>query len=357
MARPKRSSPLAVVRAAYHLDLDEEDWLAELVERSSPLLGDGFAAAAYTFDARDSHQVRPLRVSFGRATTEETIAGFHGWHAECRYARLIYNAPAPCQTMSGYMGPYFAQDPAVAKYLHPVGAHDVIYVIARNPAGDGVALTATLGRTTRLDSRRAAQWARVAAHLASGRRLRQRLHALDRGGSRRASAALDGADGIFSPRGRLEYEGSHLDGATRARMRESVRRILDARALEQDSPEEALAHWRALEFGRWCIVDTFDTDGKRYVVARRNDPAVDRVARLSARERQIAAFASLGHSLKLIAYEVGLSTATVSYHLTRAQAKLGVRSRAELVSAWNRRPREGASSEPPSKPMAVEPPP
>lgn len=52
---------------------------------------------------------------------------------------------------------------------------------------------------------------------------------------------------------------------------------------------------------------------------------------LTARERQIAALAGISHSNKLIAYELGLSHSTVRVLAARACAKLGVRTRQELV--------------------------
>jgi DNA-binding CsgD family transcriptional regulator len=54
---------------------------------------------------------------------------------------------------------------------------------------------------------------------------------------------------------------------------------------------------------------------------------------LSAREREIVALAAAGTSNKQIAAALHLSAKTVEYHLSRAYAKLGVRSRVELAAA------------------------
>jgi DNA-binding NarL/FixJ family response regulator len=43
------------------------------------------------------------------------------------------------------------------------------------------------------------------------------------------------------------------------------------------------------------------------------------------------AFAALGHTNKLIAYELGLAVPTVAGHLRRAMDKLGLDSRSELI--------------------------
>ena len=90
---------------------------------------------------------------------------------------------------------------------------------------------------------------------------------------------------------------------------------------------------------RWSLVDHFDKDGRRYLVARKNDPFVQG-SKLTLRERQVLGFACLGHSNKLIAYELGLATATVGVLLSTAMRKLEIPTRVELI----RRFREGELS-------------
>jgi DNA-binding NarL/FixJ family response regulator len=97
------------------------------------------------------------------------------------------------------------------------------------------------------------------------------------------------------------------------------------------SGEEALEIWRALHEGRWSLVDCFDAGGRRYLVVRKNDPAV---APLTEREREIVSLAALGRANKAIGYELGLSESTVATHLESAFAKLGVPSRTALLQAY-----------------------
>ena len=91
--------------------------------------------------------------------------------------------------------------------------------------------------------------------------------------------------------------------------------------------------WHALVNGRWTLVDHVDRDGRRYFVARKNDPEVARHHALTRRERQVIGFAAFGHSNKLIAYELGLSVSSVAAYLEIAMEKLGVATRAELIVA------------------------
>jgi DNA-binding CsgD family transcriptional regulator len=78
-------------------------------------------------------------------------------------------------------------------------------------------------------------------------------------------------------------------------------------------------------------VDHFDSDGRRYVLAHRNDARVPEDARgLTLRERQVLAHVALGQSNKVIAYELGLSKSTIAGHLARARKKLHLPSMAAL---------------------------
>jgi DNA-binding NarL/FixJ family response regulator len=52
---------------------------------------------------------------------------------------------------------------------------------------------------------------------------------------------------------------------------------------------------------------------------------------LTARERQVAALAALGHANKVIAFELGIAQSTVAVLLSRAAHKLGAPTRAELA--------------------------
>jgi DNA-binding CsgD family transcriptional regulator len=81
-------------------------------------------------------------------------------------------------------------------------------------------------------------------------------------------------------------------------------------------------------------VDTYERNGKRYVVARRNDVRLPRPDALSPRERQALGFALLGDSNKLIAYELAISASTVGVLLHRAAQKLGCHSRLELLERF-----------------------
>ena len=87
------------------------------------------------------------------------------------------------------------------------------------------------------------------------------------------------------------------------------------------------------------LIDQFERDDRRWVLAIDNRPAPVGLAKLSEREREVVRQAILGLSNKVTAYNIGLAHSTVRVLLARAAAKLGAGSRAELVA----RPLPGAA--------------
>ena len=135
------------------------------------------------------------------------------------------------------------------------------------------------------------------------------------------------------PDGKLEHA---LAPATSKQQREELSTAAQARAWARsssgrDQPRKAIALWKGLVSGRWSLVDHFDNDGKQYVLACRNEPVRPASSALSAREQQVLALARLGHSNKVIAYELGLAHATVRVLVARVAKKLGVSTREQLV--------------------------
>jgi DNA-binding CsgD family transcriptional regulator len=98
------------------------------------------------------------------------------------------------------------------------------------------------------------------------------------------------------------------------------------------SPEEAVASWRALVAGRWAVVDHFDHDGRRYLVAVRSDESPR--AALSVVEKQTLTLLARGCSSKLAAYQLGVAPSTIATRLASARRKLGTKTRVETIRIW-----------------------
>jgi DNA-binding NarL/FixJ family response regulator len=141
-------------------------------------------------------------------------------------------------------------------------------------------------------------------------------------------------EAVLSPSGSLLHAtGVAKQADARGRLRDAARAMDRARGpLRRNDPQEALELWRALCAGRWSLVDRFESDGRRFLIAHRNQPHLPNLRGLSQREASVAAFAQLGQSNKEIAYTLGLSPSSVATHLSGALRKLGLPSRAALVT-------------------------
>ena len=87
-----------------------------------------------------------------------------------------------------------------------------------------------------------------------------------------------------------------------------------------------------------------EVDGVRCVVVRRPHDADHAEVSLSPREREIARMVARGYPNKVIARVLEISSWTVSTHLRRIFAKLGVSSRAAMVAQLLEEGKLGAGS-------------
>ena len=175
----------------------------------------------------------------------------------------------------------------------------------------------------------------LAAHLSSGLRLRGAL-ADSSSPSRSANGDLPcGAHALLDAKTfqvTEALEDARLPGSLQA-LREAAIRMDRARGpLRKNDTEEALKIWWALLRGRWSMVEWFDTDQRRYILAVPNAPSVVDPRGLTQRESQVVAYAALGESHKLIAYRLGISRSRTSNALSSAMRKLGVKTQPQLVA-------------------------
>jgi DNA-binding CsgD family transcriptional regulator len=101
------------------------------------------------------------------------------------------------------------------------------------------------------------------------------------------------------------------------------------RALPASTPRA----WRSVVAAGWVVLGEFRQDSATYVLVSRDDRAPRLAPALSPRERDAVRLAATGRTNKEIAFELGIAASTVGVHLHRAAAKLGARSRAELIRA------------------------
>ena len=89
--------------------------------------------------------------------------------------------------------------------------------------------------------------------------------------------------------------------------------------------------WQAVLSGRYRIIDWYDREGRRYVVATKrtveNEPRC-----LTPREEKALLMRAAGSALKVIALELGVSLSTAARDLDRGMALLGLTTDADLAA-------------------------
>lgn len=311
---------LGLARAAHRDTRDDGAWLQALVAAASGL-DQGLGVMGWTVS---SVAMSPVAAVGPSADLVEplfaTIAELRATD-ESMFAKLqAERAPVALGTETSVrrLGIDLHAQPGYRCAL-AAGVHDSIVVRGVCPSGLAVVLLAPAPRRLSGDRRGLARWEKVAAHLQSAFRLRR--------GTWRG--LVESADAVLEPDGRV----AHL--SPRAEVdRESLRRacLVAERSLgaSEDDAGPALDAWTALVSGEYSLLDHFDSDGRRYVLAVKNAPDVSGPSALTPRETQVAAYVAMGHPLKYVAYELGLSVASVGKACQSAVTKLGLRSRAEL---------------------------
>lgn len=275
---------------------------------------------AWFYDASDVTNPR-ITHSTLLGTSESVLRALFATAAHPGMPRqlLARHWATPAGAVSELIGPEVERFVPWCDQLYPIGIRDIVTINAYDTDGRGVAVNSLMTRRARLSLSYVEQLERVAAHLIAAHRIR------------RQSGPVEA---VVTPDGDVV----HARGEAAARhiaLSSAVRSIEHARGqLRRRAPGEALAAWHALVEARWSLVDFFDSDGKRFLVARVNEFKAAVHSRLTAREAQVVALVGRGHSNKLIAYELGIAQGTVAAHVSSAMAKLGVSNRAGLVTAY-----------------------
>jgi DNA-binding NarL/FixJ family response regulator len=321
------------LEAAYSLEGDEAQWLLGLSRASSPLFRFAPPPLAFTFECT------PTRFTFGQMATygpAQLLKWAHGLLQAARPEAIdrVYRSGEPIGCLSEQVFPNFPEQRGAMQAATSILVRDVVGLTGHTGTGAGVSVGAALGlsRSPRAHERR--QWALLASHMAAGLRLRRNLAATQQAGH---ADHVDLAEAILAPDGRLLHASGHTEAPdVRARLREAVRHMDHARTRQgRQHSEASLSAWPALIEGRWSMVDRFEADGRRFIVALRNDPAHPDPRGLTQRERQVADSLGRGQNIQATAYALGLSASAITKAADQAQHKLGLASRVDLAAFFS----------------------
>jgi len=330
----KRLDFISAIELAYAREADDAAWLEELTRFVAPAFSGGSPTTSYLFDLHEEDVQLGFAASVGEPPySREHYASSHevGHATTGRAKRVIYECEV-FTLLSRVIGAGMTKRMIQAAGM---SGDDALGLRANATPDSGVLVTTQVSAGFRIKNR--TLWTRFAAHVGAALRLRRK----------RREPSPNTALAVLDPRGRLEH-GTAETIAARHDLAGAAQDMDRARGkLRRLDPERASALWRTMVRGEWSLVDWFDHDGKRFLLAHDNQIPVTRRRSLSDRERQVVAHAAMSHSNKLIAYDLGLSTGTVAVILGRAAKKLGVSGRVALIRAFreNELQREGGHNE------------
>ena len=323
---------IEIVESAYDLQGDESRWLRGVLDGAAPALFAGMGGVAVLVDSggRDPKaMVRSVVLSGADPRLVATMRNVFELGGQTERDKSVKSTRV-VMCLSDFCRGSLSRHPSYAALVREIGFADVAAIRAFNPDGNGLFLAAVLPRKLNRRSIWERRWSQVAAHLAAGERLQ-------RAGQH---AARSEGEAVLAGDGKVLHATTAAQGAREALRQAALRRDRARGRLRRYDPEAALNAWQALVNGRWSLVDRFESDGKRFVIAVPNPPEASDPRALSELERPLLHYVAMGYSNKLIAYTLGLPEGTVSARLAHIKRKLAVRSRQELVQVWASRDRQ-----------------
>jgi DNA-binding CsgD family transcriptional regulator len=308
---PPSLDPIAVIESGYQTAATPEQWWKHVAQAVAPMLDRGHGMYAYSMRLDELRPREFVDLGAARESMESTIRG-----ATQNRQRAALHAIDPVGLFSSravFDEPDFIVPGIVDGFALSV------------PDGEGSlhVLAAPSAEVLSVTDEDAQIWKRLALHLGAGIRLRRQAGTLDD----------PEIEAVLSPDGALLHaDAEHTDPVSREQLRDIARQIDRVRTHRgRDDVHGAMEVWQGLLLGRWSLVDHFDTDGRRFLVARRNDPDAPAPRQLTRRQRQVVFYASLALANKQIGYVLGLAETTVATHLALALEKLGIATREELI--------------------------
>ncbi len=327
-------SAIDLVEASYDLEAGAAEWLPQMLAAGAGALDMGMGASA-TINSGLSPDGQPLVVQMVPGSAgSKVIAGL-------MQAAHEVGADKVQQTMRAFsatpvvLSEHSEAWPEVFESItRHVGCKDIVGLSAFDPDASGVSVVMPCSQVVKLDNKSRERLQMLAVHIAAGHRLRRGLSdQAETPGVAPTDIPLN-AEALLDPKGFLVSQaaaGAQTKAASKT-IREAAVRMDRARGkLRKSDPAEALGLWKGLVRGRWSLIDWFDTDGRRFVLAKPNAPRLGDPRGLTEREHQVATYAGQGESSKLIGYRLGLSPQRISKLLNDGMRKLGVKTQPQLV--------------------------
>ncbi len=314
---------ISVIEAGYSLEGSHDSWVNEVLDAASPIIRGWwpncfvFHYSPETFHVEEIAVRGPAFIIKKATKSLETLSP--------KLIDVLLRSGNFVGTASSVFHKLPEQQDVFRRVTRGLIGDNLAFV-AQSGSGGGICISMGLFKPTSATALERKRWPLIASHLGAGVRLRAVAESL--------TLDTESVEAIFDPGGKLrDAREDARESSARDLLRDAVKRIDRIRTREgRKDPDAAMTAWEGLVHGRWSLVDHFDTDQRRFVVAIKNDPLFPDPRGLTTRERQIAEFAGMGQSSKEISYTLGVSHSAVTNCTASAQIKLGLASRAELAA-------------------------
>ncbi len=314
-----RADLIGILEAAYAAEPDDQVWARELGSALRSCVGGALQTGLIGLAHGDDLAGARIAFSGGtdvawseRAMAMSPLAG----GLPPALVQAYFYPGTPCITAAELDKSLPAEARAAARASRQ-GAADAFAMFAYPQQGVAAVLWTMLETVKSLGRGERAAFQRVAAHVDSALRLRMRPDST--------------VAAVLAPSGKLlDLEAPELERIQRS-FAAKVVGIEQSRRRAQRTTPSALDAWQALVAGKYSLIPREDGDGKRFYELVTNASGARAHARLSSDEVEVLTLAARGVSGKGAAYALGFTESRVSTNLGQAAAKLGLRSRAELI--------------------------
>jgi DNA-binding CsgD family transcriptional regulator len=312
------------IEAVFSMEIDDQQWLEQVLSALGALCGSEHHYRGFFYDASNVADLKLWNVCAPGNSAE--LESAFGQFQACAEPELVTKTFRSLPVSSARRSAMPQMAPVLAE-LEQSGWGDLFSINGLDPSGLGCMLL--IGCRAHEFTPSPAEllvYRRLAANLASAFRCRRRL------GSIAPDATPTNADAHGLDLAAQQHFADVVDAA-----REQLRTAPPAAEAprvrnKRETSRNALSFSHPSSRARLTLVHSFEESGRRYIVARENDASSQGISALTEREREIVEHATHGFTNKQIAYNLGISNATVRVLMARAANRIGVRTRRELLA-------------------------
>ncbi len=316
--------PVALIEEGYRYRSNLGAWVADMVEPiTRPLDVDELGGIGYVADPAEFTSKAWAPRAQTPPGTQEYALGLQPHQSGLPASKLATLLAAVRRPGIHSAADIVGDTPFLPQQSGGPKPQDSIALSLHTQAGPPALFAVLLRERSRLSDAERRFWRKLCVHLSAACRL----------SGRGAGPESADVECVLDPDGRVLHATADCQpAATLEALKNAVVRMDRARTRSgRANPESALELWQGLLAGRWSLVEHFESDGRRFILARENTPGVRDFSALPLRQRQVLFYVAAGWANKEVGYALGLSEQTVAVHLRRGLDRLGVRSRAEWI--------------------------